>query len=115
MSPKPKRRSDAVRSISKDGWKKAEAVEVVLSSIVFDVRDLMRQKIPGGDAALVSQFFEEAKKVFQASLSVDPPMDQKILVERLNGLRGLCTGPLMRFGERLDKALERLGRDDSKA
>ncbi|HEY2824538.1 MAG TPA: hypothetical protein VGI83_03240 [Gemmatimonadales bacterium] len=105
---RPKRRSDAIRNISKDGWKKAEAVEVILSSIVFDVRDLMRQKIPGGDAALVAQFFEETKKVFQLTLSVDPPMDPKLLKARLEELRGLANGPLLRFGERLDKALERL-------
>lgn len=107
MSPK-RRRSDAIRTISKDGWKKAEAIEVILSSIVFDVRDLMRQKIPGGDQALVANFFEEVKKVFQLTLLVDPPMDPTQLKLRLEGLRGLANGPLLRFGERLDKALERL-------
>lgn len=104
----PKRRSDAIRRISADGWKKSEAVEVILSSIVFDLRDLMRQKIPGGDAALVAHFFEETKKVFQLTLSVDPPMDPRILKDHLAALRGLANGPLLRFGERIDKALERL-------
>jgi hypothetical protein len=104
----PKRRSDAIRRISKDGWKKSEAIEVILSSIVFDLRDLMRQKIPGGDAALVNSFFEEVKKVFQLTLIVDPPMDPTMLKQRIEGLRGLANGPLLRFGERLDKALEKL-------
>ena len=110
MPPK-RRRSDAIRAISKDGWKKAEAIEVILSSIVFDVRDLMRQKIPGGDQALVANFFEEVKKVFQLTLIVDPPMSPEMLQQRLVNLRGLANGPLLRFGERLDKALDRLAPD----
>lgn len=103
-----RRRSEFVKRLSAAGWKALESVQLLLNSVVLDIRDAVAE---GGytesELAAVNSFQTRAEALWRLTLDTDPLMNPALLRERLEQLADLCSGPLDRFGPRIKRAISK--------
>jgi len=83
-----------------------ESIQVMLSNIVYDVREqVLHKRIAEEEMETVIAFHDEAEELWQDAIATDPPIDPHELVARIKALLQQCTGPLGQFERKLDHGL----------
>ena len=103
-----RRRSDRVKRLTIQGWKAHEAIQLLVSSVVFDLRDALQSGTLGDEAEQVAAFQHDVKALYEALLSVDPIIEAATARQRLEALIAACTGPVEAYRPRLERALAKL-------
>jgi hypothetical protein len=103
-----RRRSDRVKRLTIQGWKAHEAVQLLISSVVFDLRDAVQSGTLGEAAEPVALFQRDVRLLYDALLSIDPVIEPAVLRGRLEALIAACTGPVAAYRPRLERALAKL-------
>ena len=106
-------RSDGKRDaflhrISTVGGGVREDVQMMLGSIVCDVRDMVERGVfQEEEMDAVILFHDQTEAFWRRTMATSPPIDPQLMVAGLRKLRTLCTDPLAGFAPRLDQAVER--------
>lgn len=104
-----RRRSDRVKRLTIQGWKSGEAVQLLISSVAFDLRDALRDNAFGEDPEGPARFYQDLWKLYESMLLVDPALPVAEVREHLDGLITRCVGSLESYRPRLERAREKLG------
>jgi len=105
-------RSDSKREaflhrISTVGGGVREDIQMMLGSVVCDVRDMVeRGVLQEEDMDTVIVFHDQAEAFWRRAMATAPPLDPQLMVAGLRRLRALCTDALAGFAPRLDHAIE---------
>jgi hypothetical protein len=106
-------RSDSKRDaflhrISTVGGGVREDIQMMLGSIVCDVRDMVERGVfREEEMDTIVVFHDQAEAFWRRTMATTPPMDPQLMVVGLRGLHKLCSEPLAGFVPRLDQAIER--------
>ncbi|MEX1049985.1 MAG: hypothetical protein WD934_11270 [Gemmatimonadales bacterium] len=103
-----RRRSDRVKRLTIEGWKTAEVAQLLVSSVTFDLRDALRANALGDAMESASAMHQALWKLYEAMLSVDPPLPVSEAQRRLEDIIALCVGPLEPYRARLERARDKL-------
>ena len=100
------RRSEFLKRLSTVGFGPREAIEVVLASIVHDVREqAVHKRFEEGEMETVVKFHDDAEHLWRDSMAIDPPIEPGELKQRLAQLLSEATGPLGQFNTKLERCL----------
>jgi len=100
------RRSDFLKRLSTVGFGPREAIEVVLASIVHDVREqAVHKRFEEEEMETVVKFHDDAEHLWRDSMATDPPIEPGELKQRLAQLLSEATGPLGQFNTKLERCL----------
>ena len=105
------KREAFLHRISTVGGGAREDIQMMLGSIVYDVRDMVERGVFQEDEMdSVVVFHDQTEAFWQRSMATTPPMDPQLMVAGLRRLRGMCVDALAGFALRLDQAVERAER-----
>ena len=97
------RREAFLKRLSTIGFGAREAIEVMLSDIVHDVREQVVQKrIREEEMDLVAEFHDAAEALWRDVVRTDPPISPAVLTKRMKELLMKCTGPLGQYQRRIE-------------
>jgi len=100
------RRSEFLERLSTVGFGPREAIEVVLASIVHDVREqVVHKRFEEEEMDAVVKFHDDSEHLWRDSMATDPPIKPGKLKQRLAQLLGEATGPLGQFNTKLERCL----------
>ena len=100
------RRSEFLKRLSTVGFGPREAIEVVLGSIVHDVREqAVHKHFKEEEMETVVKFHDDAEHLWRDSMATDPPIEPGELKQRLAQLNAEATGPLGQFNAKLERCL----------
>ena len=100
------RRSEFLKRLSTVGFGPREAIEVVLGSIVHDVREqTVHKRFEEGEMDAVVKFHDDAEHLWRDSEATDPPLPPGELKQRLAHLLDEAVGPLAQFSAKLERCL----------
>ena len=100
------RRSDFLKRLSTVGFGPREAIEVVLASIVHDVREqAVHKRFEEDEMETVVKFHDDAEHLWRDAMATDPPIEPGELKQRLAQLLSEATGPLGQFNTKLERCL----------
>jgi hypothetical protein len=102
------RRDRFLKRISSVGGGTRDAIQMLMGSIVLDLRDFVERGIFDEvemDTAVA--FHDEAEEFWRRTMQSKPPMDPLLMVSGLRQLGDGCIGPLVGFQPRLEQALEK--------
>jgi hypothetical protein len=103
-----RRRSDRVKRLTIEGWKTAEAAQLLVSSVVFDLRDALRGNTFGDDSESAAALQQSLWALYEAMISVDPMLPVADARQRLESIIPRCIGPLDLYRARLERARDKL-------
>ena len=102
------RREDFLKRISTVGTGTREAVQMLLGSVVADLRDLVvGNAFTEDEFDVVQAFHDDAEHLWRLMLATTPPLEPAGMVAHLARMRDAATGPLAGFRTPLDRALEK--------
>jgi hypothetical protein len=100
------RRSQFHERLSTVGFGPREAIEVILGSIVHDVREqALHNRFEEGEMDGVITFHDAAEHLWLDTMATDPPLAAADLRARLQTLLEQCTGVLGQFHAKLERSL----------
>ncbi len=100
------RRSEFLKRLSTVGFGPREAIEVVLGSIVHDVREqAVHKRFKEDEMETVVKFHDDAEHLWRDSMATDPPIEPGELKQRLAQLLSEAAGPLGQFSAKLERCL----------
>jgi hypothetical protein len=96
------RREAFLKRLSTVGFGAREAMEVMLSDIVHDVREQVVQKrFREEEMEKVAEFHDHAEDLWRDVVKTDPPISAAVLTKRMRELLLLCVGPLGQYERRI--------------
>jgi hypothetical protein len=100
------RRSQFHERLSTVGFGPREAIEVILGSIVHDVREqALHNRFEEDEMDSVIAFHDDAEHLWLDTMATDPPLAAEDLSTRLRALLNQCTGALAQFQAKLERSL----------
>jgi hypothetical protein len=100
------KREEFMKRLSTVGVGARESIQVMLSNIVYDIREqVLHKRIAEEEMDAVIAFHDDAEELWQDAIATDPPIDPNDLVTRLKALLAQCTGALGQFERKLDHGL----------
>jgi hypothetical protein len=97
------RREEFIKRLSTVGFGARESVQVMLSNVVYDIREqIVHKRIRDDEMDDVIAFHDEAETLWQDAITTDPPIDPHELHDRLVKLLKRCKGPLAQFERKID-------------
>lgn len=112
------RREDFVKRLSTVGFGARESIQVMLSNVVFDIREqVVHKRFREDEMDEVISFHDDAEALWRDAIATTPPISPTELFERLSALAKRCVGPLGQFESKLShgvRGAEQLvqGRDE---
>lgn len=102
------RRDKFLQRISTVGGGAREAIQMMLGSVVYDLRDMVERGVfTDEEMEAVVAFHDHTEEFWRRTMTTAPPMDPMLMVAGLRRLREDCTGPLAGYQVRLDQAVEK--------
>jgi len=102
------RRDKFLQRISSVGGGTRDAIQMLMGSIVLDLRDFVeRGIIDEGEMDVAVTFHDEAEEFWRRTMQTKPPLEPLLMVSGLRQLCDGCVGPLVGFRPRLDQALKK--------
>ena len=100
------KREEFMKRLSTVGVGARESIQVMLSNIVYDVREqVLHKRIAESEMDSVIAFHDEAEELWQDAIATDPPIDPAELIARLQKLLAQCSGALGQFERKLEHGL----------
>jgi hypothetical protein len=100
------KREEFIKRLSTVGVGARESIQIMLSTIVYDVREqVLHKRIAESEMDTVIAFHDEAEQLWQDAIATDPPIDPAELITRLKALLAQCLGPLGQFERKLEHGL----------
>jgi hypothetical protein len=100
------RQSDFLKRLSTVGFGPREAIEVVLGSIVHDVREqAVHKRFKEDEMETVIRFHDDAEHLWRDSMATDPPIEPAELHSRCQRLLDEAIGPLGQFHSKLERCV----------
>lgn len=97
------RREEFIKRLSTVGFGARESVQVMLSNVVYDIRQqIVHKRIRDDEMDQVIAFHDEAETLWQDAITTDPPIDPQELHDRLRKLLEQCKGALGQFEAKID-------------
>jgi len=102
------KRQAFLRRISTIGGGAREDVQMILGSIVCDLRDMVERAVfQEEEMDTVVAFHDQTEAFWRRTMATTPPLDPALMLAGLKRLRESCGEPLAGFAPRLDHAMER--------
>lgn len=102
------RRDKFLQRISTVGGGTREAIQMLLGSIVMDLRDFIeRGMFAEEEMDNVVAFHDRVEEFWRNTIVSNPPMNATLMVNGLRSLREASIGPVLGFQVRLDQALQK--------
>jgi hypothetical protein len=102
-----RKREAFLHRISTVGGGVREDVQMMLGSIVCDLRDMVERGVfQEEEMDTVILFHDQTEAFWRRTMATSPPIDPQLMVAGLRRLRTLCSDPLAGFAPRLDHAVE---------
>lgn len=100
------RRSEFVKRLSTVGLGTRESIQVLLGSIVYDIREqVIHRRFTDDDVDAVVAFHDEAEALWRDTIATDPPLEPREMITRLHSLLDACRGRLPQFEAKLERGL----------
>lgn len=96
------KREDFVKRLSTVGFGARESIQVMLSNVVFDIREqVVHKRFRDEEMDTVIAFHDDTEALWRDAIATTPPISPTELHERLAELAKRCTGPLGQFESKL--------------
>jgi hypothetical protein len=100
-------RAEFLNRISSVGWGSRDNVQKHLGGIVTAIREQVAEGgFEEGEMDRVVAFHDATEEFWRDTMSTNPPMPPRQLIDGLRKLREQCVGPLAGFMVQVDAALE---------
>jgi hypothetical protein len=96
------RREEFVKRLSTVGFGARESIQVMLSNVVFDIREqVVHKRFREEEMDEVIAFHDAIEALWQDAIATTPPISPAELYERLGALAKRCVGPLGQFESKM--------------
>jgi hypothetical protein len=100
-------RAEFLNRISSVGWGSRENVQMLLGGIVTTIREQVAEGGFGEDEMeQVVAFHDATEEFWRDTMSTNPPMPPRQLIEGIRKLRDQCVGPLAGFVVQVERAMD---------